>query len=358
MAILVTGGAGYIGSHVAYELADASRDVVVLDNLSTGYAWSVPPSVRLIVGDAADEALLRKVHGEHGIDAIIHMAGSVVVPESLSDPLGYYLNNTVRSRALMAFAVAAGIRHFIFSSTAAVYGTPASIPVGEDAPPMPLSPYGTSKLMTEMMLADVARAHDLRHVALRYFNVAGADPAGRTGQSTRGATHLVKVACEAALGQRDGIDVFGTDYLTRDGTCIRDFIHVKDLARAHLAALSYLEKGGPPQVLNCGYSTGFSVLEVIAAVKQISGREFPVRHSARRPGDAVEIVADCRRLRSVLGWVPRYADLNAIVRDAWRWEHRSAVDHGLSAAGASSGPQADMPLAAAVVSAGNELRGL
>ena len=232
MAILVTGGAGYIGSHVAYELVDASRDVIVLDNLSTGFAGAVPSSAHLVIGDIADEALLRKVHAEHGIDAIIHMAGSVVVPESITDPLGYYLNDTARSRTLMAFAVAAGIRRFIFSSTAAVYGTPAAIPVGEDAPLRPVSPYGTSKMMTELMLGDTTKAQDLRYVALRYFNVAGADPAGRTGQSTRGATHLVKVACEAATGRRDGIDVFGMDYPTRDGTCIRDFIHVKDLALA------------------------------------------------------------------------------------------------------------------------------
>src|SRR5262245_26465937 len=357
MAILVTGGAGYIGSHVAYELVDASRDVIVLDNLSAGFAGAVPSSVGLVIGDVADKVVLCKAHAEHGIDAIIHMAGSVVVPESITDPLGYYLNNTARSRAIIAFAVEAGIRRFIFSSTAAVYGTPATIPIGEDAPLRPLSPYGTSKMMTELMLAETAKAHDLRYVALRYFNVAGADPAGRTGQSTRGATHLVKVACEAATGRRDGIDVFGIDYPTSDGTCIRDFIHVKDLARAHLAALSHLEKGGPSEILNCGYSRGFSVLEVIAAVKQISGREFPVRHSARRPGDAVEIVADCRRLRSVLGWVPRHDDLRAIVRDAWRWEQRSTAGRGLLDPCVSSGTQPDMS-PTAVACAGNEVRGL
>jgi len=231
MAILVTGGAGYIGSHVAYELVDASRDVIVLDNLSTGFAGAVPSSARLVIGDIADEALLCKVHPEHGIDAIIHMAGSVVVPESITDPLGCYLNDTARSRTLTAFAVAAGIRRFIFSSRG--LRNTSAIPVGEDAPLRPVSRYGTSKMMTELMLGDTAKAHDLRYVALRYFNVAGADPAGRTGQSTRGATHLVKVACEAATGRRDGIDVFGMDYPTRDGTCIRDFIHAKDLALAH-----------------------------------------------------------------------------------------------------------------------------
>jgi UDP-glucose 4-epimerase len=256
------------------------------------------------------------------------MAGSVVVPESVADPLGYYLNNTVKSRALLAFAVAAGIRLFIFSSTAAVYGTPTAIPVAEDAPLHPLSPYGMSKMMTELMLADVANAHDVRYVALRYFNVAGADPAGRIGQSTRGATHLVKVACEAASGVRDGIDVFGTDYPTRDGTCIRDFIHVTDLARAHLAALAHIESGGPSEVLNCGYSRGFSVLQVIAAVQEASGRELRVRRAPRRPGDIVEIVADGRRLRSVLDWTPRHEDLAGIVGDAWRWEQGLRAGRG------------------------------
>ena len=325
MAILVTGGAGYIGSHVAYELVDASRDVIVLDNLSAGFAGAVPSSVRLVIGDIADKALLCKTHAEHGIDTIIHMAGSVVVPESITDPLGYYLNNTARSRAIIAFAVEAGIRRFIFSSTAAVYGTPATIPIGEDAPLRPLSPYGTSKMMTELMLADTAKAHDLRYVALRYFNVAGADPAGRTGQSTRGATHLVKVACEAATGRRDGIDIFGMDYPTSDGTCIRDFIHVKDLALAHLAALSHLESGGPSQTLNCGYSRGFSVLEVIAAVERVSGRALTLRPAARRPGDIAAIVADCRRLRCALNWTPRHDDIDGIARDAWRWEQGSAA---------------------------------
>jgi len=325
MAILVTGGAGYIGSHVVYELVDASRDVIVLDNLSAGFAGAVPSSVRLVIGDVADKVVLCKAHAEHGIDAIIHMAGSVVVPESITDPLGYYLNNTARSRAIIAFAVEAGIRRFIFSSTAAVYGTPATIPIGEDAPLRPLSPYGTSKMMTELMLAETAKAHDLRYVALRYFNVAGADPAGRTGQSTRGATHLVKVACEAATGRRDGIDVFGIDYPTSDGTCIRDFIHVKDLAVAHLAALSHLESGGPSQTLNCGYSRGFSVLEVIAAVERVSGRALTLRPAPRRPGDVPEIVADCRRLRCALNWTPRHDDIDGIARDAWRWEQGSAA---------------------------------
>jgi UDP-glucose 4-epimerase len=324
MAVLVTGGAGYIGSHVAYTLCDAGEPVVVLDDLSTGFASAVPAAASLVIGDVADTLLLARIDREHGIEAIIHLAGSVVVPDSIADPLGYYLNNTVRSRALIAWAVETRVRHFIFSSTAAVYGNPAAVPVGEQAAVAPLSPYGRSKLMTEMMLADAAAAHAFGFVALRYFNVAGADPAGRTGQSTKGATHLLKVACEAAVGKRDGIDVFGTDYPTRDGTCIRDFIHVADLAQAHLAALGHLRGGGGSHILNCGYSRGFTVLELIAAVKKVSGRDFPVRHAARRPGDSVEVVADSRRLQTEFGWKPRYDDLDGIVRDALRWEERLA----------------------------------
>jgi UDP-glucose 4-epimerase len=325
MAVLVTGGAGYIGSHVAHSLCDAGQKTVVVDDLSTGFASAVPPHAQLFVGDVADAGLLQQIDRDHGIDAIIHLAGSVVVPDSVADPLGYYLNNTVKSRALIAWAVAAGVRNFIFSSTAAVYGNPVVVPVDEQAPLQPLSPYGRSKLMTEMMLADAAVAHDLRYVALRYFNVAGADPAGRTGQSTKGATHLLKVACEAAVGRRDGIDVFGTDYPTRDGTCIRDFIHVSDLAQAHLAALSHLRRGGTSQVLNCGYSHGFTVLELIETVKEVSGSVFPVRHAPRRAGDSVEVVADCSRLRAELGWKPQHDDLRGIVGDALRWERSRAA---------------------------------
>jgi UDP-glucose 4-epimerase len=327
MSILVTGGAGYIGSHVVYELVDAGQDVIVLDNLSTGFRWALPETARLIVGDVGDEGLIKGLATRFRIDAILHFAGSIVVPESVADPLGYYLNNTVKSRALIAAAVASGVKRFIFSSTAAVYGSPSANPVSESAPLQPVSPYGSSKLMTEIMLADTARAHgvgydDFRYVALRYFNVAGADPDGRTGQSTKGATHLIKVACETALGKRPGLEVFGTDYPTRDGSCIRDYIHVKDLARAHVAALEHLERGGEADVFNCGYSRGFTVLEVIDAVKRVSGRDFPVRLAARRPGDPAEIVADCARIRSVLNWSPQFDDLDRIVAHALAWEDR------------------------------------
>ncbi len=324
MKILVTGGAGYIGSHVVLELLDAGHRVVVLDNLSTGFRRAVPRTVPLIVGDVGDELLVQRLCRAHGIEAIVHMAGSVVVPDSMTDPLGYYLNNTVKSRALIAAAIAAGVERFLFSSTAAVYGNPASNPVTEEAVLNPQSPYGTSKAMTELMLADAARAHRFRYVALRYFNVAGADPQRRTGQSTRGATHLIKVACEAALGKRASMSVFGTDYATRDGSCIRDFIHVTDLARAHVAALGYLERSEPSVVLNCGYARGFSVLEVIAAVRKAAGRDFPVEMAGRRPGDIAEIVADSSKLRRLLAWTPRHADLDGIVSDALAWEARSS----------------------------------
>jgi UDP-glucose 4-epimerase len=332
MSVLVTGGAGYIGSHMALELLGADEAVVVLDNLSTGLAWAVPKSATLVVGDVGDQPLVQRVVESHGVTSIIHFAGSIVVPDSVADPLGYYLNNTVKSRALIEVAVKSGIHHFIFSSTAAVYGMTGDAPVTEDAPLAPMSPYGSSKRMTEIMLADTARAHDLRYVALRYFNVAGADPNGRSGQSTPRATHLVKVACETALGKRSRMQVFGTDYPTPDGTCLRDYIHVTDLARAHMAALRYLRAGGESDIFNCGYGRGFSVLEVIDAVKRAAGRDFEVRMSERRPGDPARVVAASQRIRKVLGWVPEHDTLDAIVRDALSWEERlSSLQNNQSA---------------------------
>ncbi len=322
MGVLVTGGAGFIGSHMVLELLDAGEDVVVLDNLSTGFRWAVPAGAAFVEGDVGDRNLLRRLLSGHRIDAIIHFAGSVVVPDSVADPLGYYLNNTCKSRSLIAAAVEAKIPRFIFSSTAAVYGMPKENPVAETALLEPMSPYGTSKLMTELMLRDTAQAQDLRYVALRYFNVAGADPLGRSGQSTARATHLVKVACEAALGERPYLDVFGTDYPTPDGTCIRDYIHVTDLVRAHLDALRYLRTGGASEVLNCGYGNGFSVLEVIRSVKQSSKHDFPVRMEPRRPGDPAAIVARVERIKKVLGWQPSLADLDTIVGHALAWEKR------------------------------------
>lgn len=325
MAVLVTGGAGYIGSHMVLELADAGEKVVVLDNLSTGFRWAVDPRAELVIGDIGDQALVRTIVRKHGVDAIIHFAGSIVVPDSVADPLGYYNNNTVKSRALMEVAVATCVKHFIFSSTAAVYGNPAVNPVGEDAAPAPMSPYGSSKLMTEIMLADTSRAHGLHYVALRYFNVAGADPDGRSGQSTPRATHLIKVACETALGQRTHMEVFGTDYETPDGTCLRDYIHVRDLVRAHMAALRHLRAGGASDIFNCGYSKGYSVLEVIDAVKRVSGVDFNVRMAPRRPGDPAAIVAKSERIRSVLGWAPELDDLDRIVTHALSWEDKLAA---------------------------------
>jgi UDP-glucose 4-epimerase len=322
MTILVTGGAGYIGSHMVHELADAGERVVVLDNLSTGFDWAVAKGVPLVVGDSGDQLRVAALIAEHRIDTIIHFAASIVVPESVREPLAYYRNNTVNSRALIEVAVNSGIRNFIFSSTAAVYGNPDKAPVDENAPAQPMSPYGNTKLMTEMMLRDVGAAHDLKYIILRYFNVAGADPKLRTGQSTLGATHLIKVAVETALGARPHIDVFGTDYETPDGTCVRDYIHVTDLARAHLVALSHLRGGGDCGTFNCGYGHGYSVLEVIDAVKRVSGREFPVRMAERRPGDPAAIVANADRIRSQLGWEPRFDDLDTIVTHALAWERR------------------------------------
>lgn len=320
MSVLVTGGAGYIGSHMVLELLDAGESVVVIDNLSTGFKWAVAEPAQLIVGDAGDEELVKAVVRKHAVDAIIHFAGSIVVPDSVVDPLGYYLNNTVKSRALIQAAVNVGVKNFIFSSTAAVYGNPLENPVSETAQPAPMSPYGSSKLMTEIMLRDASNAYDFNAVALRYFNVAGADPKGRSGQSTPRATHLIKVACESALGKRAGMEVFGTDYPTPDGTCIRDYIHVKDLARAHMSALGHLRGGGKTDIFNCGYSKGYSVLEVIDAVKRVAKIDFPVKLSPRRPGDPAAIVAASTKIRESLGWQPQHDDLDQIVAQALAWE--------------------------------------
>lgn len=320
MTVLITGGAGYIGSHTVHALVDAGEHVVVLDNLSTGFAAALPKPMLPIVGDVGDEKLVASVIERHGVESIIHFAGSIIVPESVADPLKYYRNNTVNSRTLIEAAVKGGVNHFIFSSTAAVYGEPLRVPLAEDDPTVPLSPYGWSKLMTEVMLGDTGAAHPLRHVALRYFNVAGADPKLRTGLSTPGATHLIKVAVEAALGRRPRIDVFGTDYPTPDGTCIRDYIHVSDLAQAHLAALNHLRDGGASVTLNCGYGRGYSVREVLDAVRRAAGHDFPVEFAGRRPGDTVVSVAAVDRIRETLRWKPELDDLDTIVRHALAWE--------------------------------------
>jgi UDP-glucose 4-epimerase len=324
MTILVTGGAGYIGSHMVHALVEAGERVVVLDNLTTGFDWAVPKQATLAVGDTGDQPLLAKLIAEHRVDAIIHFAASIVVPDSVADPLGYYRNNTANSRSLIECAVKGGVKRFIFSSTAAVYGNPDRVPVGEDDPARPMSPYGSSKLMTEIMLRDAGAAHGLAHVILRYFNVAGADPALRTGQSTKGATHLIKVAVETALGLRPKMQVFGTDYPTPDGTCIRDYIHVCDLVRAHADALRYLRNGGVSVTLNCGYGRGFSVLEVIDTVKRVSGVDFRVETTARRAGDPAQIVARSDRIRAVLGWQPQLDDLTTIARHSLDWERKLA----------------------------------
>ncbi len=321
MAVLVTGGAGYIGSHMVLALLDAGHEsVVVLDDLSTGFDWAVPEGVTLVVGDVADQDLVTRTIHEHKIDALAHFAAKIVVPESVSDPLGYYLANTVKTRALIEAAVKAGVRHVIFSSTAAVYGEPEVVPVTETVTLNPINPYGRSKLMSEWMIADAAAALGFTYVVLRYFNVAGADPKGRSGQSTPNATHLIKVATQAALGQRERLDVYGTDYPTPDGSCLRDYIQVTDLAEAHRLALDYLRGDGESLVLNCGYGLGYSVLEVVEVVKKVSGKDFPVRISPRRPGDPARIVAAADKIRDRLGWVPRYDDLQTIVTQALAWE--------------------------------------
>ncbi|GGF76824.1 UDP-glucose 4-epimerase GalE [Azorhizobium oxalatiphilum] len=320
MAVLVTGGAGYIGSHMVLALIDAGEPAVVLDNLSTGFRWAVHPNATFIEGDVSDSELVARIIAEHDITAVVHFAARIVVPESVSDPLGYYYANTVKTRALLEAVVKAGVPHMIFSSTAAVYGMVGNDPVAEDALLSPISPYGRSKLMSEWMLEDTSVAFPLRHVALRYFNVAGADPAGRTGQSTAGATHLIKVACETALGKRAGMQVYGTDYPTPDGTCLRDYIHVSDLTAAHLDALNYLRQGGESAVFNCGYGQGYSVLEVIETVKKVSEVDFKVTISPRRPGDPAAIVAKADKIRATVGWQPKLDDLTTIVRTALDWE--------------------------------------
>jgi UDP-glucose 4-epimerase len=321
MAVLVTGGGGYIGSHMVWALLDAGEEVVVIDRLSTGFRWAIAPEARFYEGDIADTALLQQIFADNDIDSIIHFAGSIVVPESVADPLGYYENNTVKSRSLIASAVEAGIPYFVFSSTAAVYGTPDVLePVTESVNLKPESPYGSSKLMTEIMLRDTAAAHAFTYTALRYFNVAGADPKGRSGQSTDAATHLIKVACATALGKRSSMSVFGTDYPTPDGTCVRDYIHVWDLVQAHLKALQRMRAGGGSLAANCGYGHGFSVLEVLDAVRKVHGEDFPVTFAERRAGDPAMIVANPALAKQELGWVPQYDDLNGIIRSALDWE--------------------------------------
>ncbi len=323
LPVLVTGGAGYIGSHAVLALQDAGWPVAVIDNLVTGFRWAVPDDVPFYEGDIEDGALLARIVAEQQIGAIMHFAGSVVVPESVSDPLKYYHNNTAKTRSLIASAVAGGVKHFIFSSTAATYGIPEVSPVTEDTPQVPINPYGMSKLMSEYMLRDTAAAHPLNFCALRYFNVAGADPRARTGQSTAGATHLIKVAVEAALGKRAKVDVFGTDFDTPDGTGVRDYIHVSDLAAAHVLALEALtEQPDRSLTMNCGYGRGYSVLEVLDAVDRVTNQQIVRVMGPRRPGDPDSLISDNRRIKATLPWVPQYADLDTIVAHALQWERK------------------------------------
>ncbi|GBD42698.1 UDP-glucose 4-epimerase [bacterium HR40] len=319
-AVLVTGGAGYVGSHIVHAFLDAGWRVTVVDDLSTGHAWAVGEA-RLVVLDLTQPAGLFELLREGRFDALVHCAAKVVVEESVREPATYYRHNAAASFHLFELCARAGIGCLVQSSTAAVYGQPERNPIAEDAPLAPINPYGASKAMAERALVDIATASGLRYGMLRYFNVAGADPAGRVGQATPRATHLVKVACETALGLRPELAIFGTDYPTPDGTCIRDYIHVSDLAAAHLRAVEYLLDGGPSFVANCGYGHGASVREVIATVKAVTGIDFPVREAPRRPGDAAALVADNRRIRALLGWQPRYDDLAFIVETAWRWEN-------------------------------------
>jgi UDP-glucose 4-epimerase len=320
-AILVTGGAGYIGSHVARQLVEAGARVVVLDNLSTGFRQAVLEAT-FVSGDSGNRGLVAKLLAEHRIDTVMHFAAHTVVPESVSNPLKYYGNNTCSTRTLLECCANQGVRHFVFSSTAAVYGIPAGGIAAEDSPTAPINPYGTSKLMSEWMLRDLGAAGGPRYVILRYFNVAGSDPRGRIGQSTRAATLLTKVACEAAVGKRDHVSIFGTDYPTPDGTGVRDYIHVEDLADAHLRALDYLRAGGAPLTLNCGYGHGYSVREVLAMVEKVGGKPLTIREEPRRAGDPPSLVARADKVRGLLGWVPRFDDLESIVKTSLDWERR------------------------------------
>jgi UDP-glucose 4-epimerase len=322
MTTLVTGGAGYIGSHTVYALLDRGDKVVVLDNLSTGVKAQVGQNAVFVPGDVADAALAKKTISDHQVDSVIHFAGSIVVPDSVADPLGYYENNVVKSRALIATCVEMGLKHFLFSSTATVYAEDARQPLAESERKAPISPYARSKLMTEWMLEDVSRATPLRHMALRYFNVAGADAKGRTGQSTPKATHLIKRAAQVALGRVPQLDIFGTDYPTPDGTGVRDYIHVTDLANAHLLALDALKAGAASTTYNVGYGRGLSVREVIAGVEKVTGERLPAREGPRRPGDPPTLISDPRRLKTELGWTPRHEDLDEIIRSAIAWERR------------------------------------
>lgn len=321
--VLVTGGAGYIGSHAVLALLDRGWDVSVIDNLTTGFRFAVPDGVAFYDGDIEDGALLARIFAEQGTGAIMHFAGSIIVPESVEDPLKYYHNNTAKSRSLIESAVRAGVPHFIFSSTAATYGIPEVSPVHEDSPKQPINPYGMSKLMTETMLADTARAHPMNYCALRYFNVAGADPQARSGQSTAGATHLIKVAVEAALGKRENVSVFGTDYDTPDGTGVRDYIHVSDLAAAHVLALEALiEEPNGSLTMNCGYGRGFSVLEVLDAVDRVTNMKLERIMGPRRAGDPDSLISDNQRIKRTVPWEPQYADLDQIIGHALAWERK------------------------------------
>ncbi len=322
MSILISGGAGYIGSHMVLAALERGDEVVVLDNLSSGIRSLVAEAAHFHQGDVGDQRLLRRLFEQYSVTAVIHFAGSLIVPESVSKPLSYYANNTVASRNLIETCVQCGVKQFIFSSTAAVYGIPEHNPVTEKTEAIPINPYGRSKLMTEWMLQDAAHAHDLRYVALRYFNVAGGDPAGRTGQSTPNATHLIKRACQAALGRLPVLDIYGTNYPTRDGTGVRDYIHVSDLVGAHALALDHLEQGGASAVLNCGYGHGFSVREVIEIASRVTGQKIATREVPRRAGDPAELVADSTQLQSQFGWSPAHDDLEEIVSTAYAWERR------------------------------------